>query len=284
MVRVIINADDLGKNQAVNAAIADGISRNCITSTTILANTTLWDEVHNIVSSYPHASYGVHLNLTEGKSLLNSEILRLDNIIDEQGNFTGSIRKTRYWKDRILNSIYEEWDAQIHLVKNIEGIAITHLDGHHHIHNDLIFAEILEALCKKHGIQAIRNKYHSPINGLRKVIGIPCKLMALIIPCSNGFQTKASDYKVVKYMKNQIEYYHWRNDVKSLIIPDYFDSYESALKRSEVYNGCRDNEVLELMCHPGHPNYSDEFSMVMRSEFQRKSECILISYKDLISE
>lgn len=45
----IINADDLGLSQEVNDTIRDSFSRGTITSSIILANTTLWDDVCDIV-------------------------------------------------------------------------------------------------------------------------------------------------------------------------------------------------------------------------------------------
>ena len=63
MIRIIINADDLGKDSQVNDKISEALQNGFITSSTIMANIELWDEVHKIVDANPKASFGVHLNL-----------------------------------------------------------------------------------------------------------------------------------------------------------------------------------------------------------------------------
>ena len=137
MINVIINADDLGKSSEVNSEIDYALSKGYISSSTILANTSHWPEIHRIVDSHPQASFGIHLNLSEGKALTNSEILKKYGIVDSRNIFTGNILQTLNSdkvEEDLREAIYDEWDAQLDLLINVERIRITHLDGHHHVH------------------------------------------------------------------------------------------------------------------------------------------------------
>lgn len=91
-VSIIINADDLGKNHIVNEAIREALSLGVISSSTIMANSSSWEEVHAIVDENPQASFGVHLNLTEGKALTASSVFHQMNIVDNDNCFTKRIR------------------------------------------------------------------------------------------------------------------------------------------------------------------------------------------------
>ena len=69
MKRLIINADDLGADEARNAGIFEGIQAGTVTSVSILPNgPALQDALNRIHSgSFRNVSWGVHLNLSEGK-------------------------------------------------------------------------------------------------------------------------------------------------------------------------------------------------------------------------
>ena len=92
MIRIIINADDLGKDSQVNDKISEALQNGYITSSTIMANTELWDEVHKIVDANPKASFGVHLNLTEGKALTKQPVFVERGVVDDNNCFTKKIR------------------------------------------------------------------------------------------------------------------------------------------------------------------------------------------------
>ena len=97
-VSIIINADDLGKSHIVNKAISEALSLRVITSSTIMANSSTWEEVHAIVKENTQASFGVHLNLTEGKALTDSMVFRQMNIVDnEKTVYLLKIRKRKIY-------------------------------------------------------------------------------------------------------------------------------------------------------------------------------------------
>ena len=63
---------------------------------------------------------------------------------------------------------------------------------------------------------------------------------------------------------------------------NYFNGYEQAL--SFIKKGCipNDNVVIELMCHPGHPSFEEEFNEIKKHTIEKLLPNIkLCSYKDL---
>lgn len=102
-MKLIINADDCGKNKEVNAAISHFIETGKITSTTVMANMDDLEGASRLFDEYQDSiSFGIHLNLTEGHPLRYSQEL-LDrgyyketaNVAGEKGNIYLNINQLR---------------------------------------------------------------------------------------------------------------------------------------------------------------------------------------------
>lgn len=280
MIKVIINADDLGKSHEVNIAIAEALRNKHITSSTIMANNQTWDEVHSIIRENSDASFGVHLNLTEGKALTDSKVLRRYGVVDNSNCFTKSIRKLNSYPVELQQAVYDELDAQINKVMNIEGISITHFDGHHHIHADYAFAEIICRLGEKYDVHKIRNRYYYPRG---KVYGA-LRLIARIPGLNNVLRKAKGSGKLGSILQREAENTCWQNKIKKVFTTtDYFNAY---LEQTEMLKGglhLSDNTVIELMCHPGHPDFLEEYMIIkdMAIEKNINSEVAYINYGEL---
>lgn len=280
MIKVIINADDLGLNHQVNEAIGNALRDGHITSSTILANSSTWDEVHQIVVANPQASFGIHLNLTEGKALTYSECFIANNVVDENNHFTKEIRKINITPE-ILNAIYEEWDAQLNKVINIEGIQISHIDGHHHIHQVSCFSEILIELIKKYNIRKIRNKYTLPNSHKKNALRMLISQFLNNDYVFNKVRDKRNIYPF-NIIYSILDDLRWKEQLSKFVsMTDYFDSYESFLKSLKNENNVKFNSLVELMCHPGHPLYKSEFEQVRNHEIEESLRQVeYISFND----
>lgn len=283
MIRVIINADDLGKSHEVNMAIGEALRENYVTSSTIMANSTTWEDVHTIVEENPQASFGVHLNLTEGLALTDSDVFRKYKIVDENNQFTKNIRITKYYPKELLNAIYDEWDAQINKIVNVEGIKITHLDGHHHIHREYSFLNLLISLIMKYDIHIVRNRYKYTAKKFKSIIiGTIEKLSAIscLFSLAHVLQRKGS---LFNYIYTIMEDSVWRREInRYIILTDFFNAYETQVKLIRSGYILPDNSTAELMCHPGHPDFTVEYEMIKNKEIEKGvSDIQLISYKNL---
>ena len=157
MKRLIINADDVGADEARNAGIFEAAVNGIVTSVSILANGPAFDDAikHIRLSSKNDVSYGIHINLSEGRPI--SSGLRI--ITGSDGLFLGKSFAIELFSrnngQAFEKDIITEIDAQMKMLINA-GIKVSHIDGHHHIH---IFPAVINAtisVAKRYNIPWIR--------------------------------------------------------------------------------------------------------------------------------
>jgi chitin disaccharide deacetylase len=153
-MELIINADDFGISEEVNLAIDELFRQGKINSTSMLSNGIHFLDAINLAKlGLYHDKIGVHLNLTEGIPL-TSDILKSTFFTDGK-SFTGKRRRLVFLTPKLKKLVYNEFDSQIRfLIEN--GIKPTHIDSHHHYHNEPGLITIVVALAKKHHIHNIR--------------------------------------------------------------------------------------------------------------------------------
>lgn len=150
MVKLIINADDFGYSEGVNAGIISAHKKGIVTSTTIMSNMPAYEDGIKLLRENKTLKCGVHLTMSCYKPLLKTH----KTIVDENGNFYRRVSNENL-KNMDKEEIYNEFCAQIDKV--IESkIEIDHIDSHHHIHT-------LEGL--KDVMEKILDKYNLPIRG-----------------------------------------------------------------------------------------------------------------------
>lgn len=277
MIKVIINADDCGNTPEVNAAIDEALSKGVISSTTIMANSKYLDVVHNMVERYPEASFGIHLNLTEGPSFTKSEVFRKYGIIDKEGCFIhGNTKRCSNPNEELKGAIKDEWDAQMNHLINIEHFKLSHVDGHHHCHALEGLEDVLVELMHKYGLTKARNRYHIPPVGIReKILGMASEFFYTIgIRRIPGIKLRIKLLNAfVNYNKTLLE-----GGIKR---PEYFESYD-IVATMKILASLEDNSTIELMCHPGLTDYKNEYDRVIINDL--KINCHntkMISYNEL---
>jgi chitin disaccharide deacetylase len=157
MKRLIINADDLGADEGRNDGILEAIRAGMVTSASILPNgPALQHALRGIrAGSFEKVSFGVHLNLTEGRPLAEG----LSCLTGPDGSFRGKADAHRLLiakGDAALRSeIASEAALQIDRLLDA-AIGITHVDGHQHVH---VFPAVLLTVAetaKSRGIRRMR--------------------------------------------------------------------------------------------------------------------------------
>lgn len=135
MKQLVVNADDLGADEERNAGIFDAVEAGSVTSVSILPNgPALEHALRGIRALNPdHVSFGVHLNLSEGRPIESG--LRL--ISGAGGRFRGKVPAqqllSRCQDSELEREIRREVSAQIMRILEA-GVAVDHLDGHQHVH------------------------------------------------------------------------------------------------------------------------------------------------------
>ncbi len=231
-MRIIVNADDCGYSEEVNADIEKCIQSHKITSTTILSNMNDFDGAISLYNKYSsYISFGIHLNLTEGTPLTFSQDLLNYGFYKRKESsivFNGAVFRYKYIPKTISSAIENELESQIK--KLLEAnVQISHIDSHHHIHTAFSIYPIVVKLAKRYNINKIRTLRNFPRKNL------------LDSALRNLWKTYAA------YNEIRLNY--------QLLKTNYFSSVEEFYMSKNILNK---NCTVELMCHPGGIYKSEE--------------------------
>jgi chitin disaccharide deacetylase len=155
-VRFIVNADDLGATESINDAIFTGIAESVITSATIMATGPALRSAARRSQQFPRASFGVHMNLTTHRPLTTNAALA--PLLDANGEFRRSGAYESKWSNSLVGAVAEEWIAQINAVR-LAGVAVSHIDSHHHVHTRPGAFRALKRAQRATGIRRVRTTW-----------------------------------------------------------------------------------------------------------------------------
>ena len=158
--RFILNADNLGLSKAFNKGILESYQEGFLKSTSIVANGEAFDEAINfIIPKCSDLGIGIHLNISEGKSLCTDLEFLTNSEQVFNNSFWDILIKSYSSKD---NSFFEEIEREFR--RQIEKVLskkqmITHIDSHKHIHSIPPIFEIVCRLAKEYGIKQVRTHF-----------------------------------------------------------------------------------------------------------------------------
>ena len=164
MKTLIINADDMGVSPAINDAVIKLYRKGAITGTSIIAPGEAFREACRVLKENGISRAGAHLTLTGKFRPTVSSGFSSKCLIDNDGYFPkgyfplaaklacGKVKKT---------ALREELAAQIEKIKG-EGLSVTHLDSHEHVHMLPWVMDIALELCSEFSIPYIRIPLESP--------------------------------------------------------------------------------------------------------------------------
>jgi len=128
-MKLIINSDDFGYSKGHNYGILRAHTHGLLSSTTLMANGS---EVHHAIDlalQHPTLDVGIHVVLDFKKPL--SDPSTIPSCVDALGNFRKlSLEEVYSLK---LDEVKQEIEAQISFLTN-QGLKLTHMDSHHHVH------------------------------------------------------------------------------------------------------------------------------------------------------
>jgi hopanoid biosynthesis associated protein HpnK len=244
---LIVNADDLGWTEGVNAGIAEAHRNGIVTSASLLANGAAFGAAVELARSTAGLGVGVHLNLSDGAPAAPRELV--PSLTNDAGEFAGGpenllLRMAK--RGLTLREVEQEWDAQIGKVRDA-GIEPTHLDGHKHVHMLPGLFEIALRLAKRHGIGAVRVAHEA--SNLRAALSAGDELHAGVV-LKQGVQARG-----LKLLARDAREQAQRAGISTA---DYFCGIAQTgeLTKEGLARLLRNlpEGTTELMCHPG---YSD---------------------------
>lgn len=156
--RLIVNADDFGFTSGVNRAIIEAHSHGIVTSSTLMAKGSAFQEAVNLARNTPDLSVGCHVVLIDGEPALDPDKLPS---LTASGRFRDGLQSfaLRALTRRVNEEdVFAEARAQIGKIQSA-GITVSHVDTHKHTH---LFPRIVRPLlraARECGVRAIRNPF-----------------------------------------------------------------------------------------------------------------------------
>jgi predicted glycoside hydrolase/deacetylase ChbG (UPF0249 family) len=150
---VIIHADDFGETLEITEGICLAIAAGVVTSTSVMVTMPgTAAALRRVPQLAGQASFGLHLNLCEGRPLT-----RAPSLTDAGGGF---LRKrtlaARALAGRLsLAQLEAEVAAQLGVLRDA-GVRISHLDGHKHLHQLPIVCAAVANVLPRFGIERVR--------------------------------------------------------------------------------------------------------------------------------
>jgi len=147
--KLIINADDFGRNPDNDQAIIDAFKRGIISSTSVLVTYDGFEAAAKELKKYPEFRAGVHLDFSSGRPITpKGKILSL---ADARGQFKAG-------DDKLAISNVNSKELEVEFAAQIQkfvasGLQFTHLDNHRpEIYFFPKLFEIVAKLASKHGV------------------------------------------------------------------------------------------------------------------------------------
>ncbi|MDD4013382.1 MAG: ChbG/HpnK family deacetylase [Candidatus Omnitrophica bacterium] len=155
MKKLIINADDLGVSDAVNEAAESCLKSAVITGVSVMPCGRRFREAAAMLRNMGFVEAGIHLTLTGGLKPISGGA---DSLRSSDGHFPANymhLARLSLTGRVKVRHVRDEFTAQIEALRN-EGLKITHIDGHEHVHMLPGILRCVIDLAKEHGIKYIR--------------------------------------------------------------------------------------------------------------------------------
>jgi predicted glycoside hydrolase/deacetylase ChbG (UPF0249 family) len=182
----------------------------------------------------------VHLVLTEHSPLVGAEAAA--SLVGPDGKFAphlAQLLRKQFRREIELTEVRIELDAQIARVRDA-GLAISHLDGHQHVHVLPGVARIVTELAAAHGVRAVRY----PAERVRGyMLGRLQHARRVAEQAVLGFFCAVSPLKRLRRSDDFVGF--------------YFGGRLDEANLATVLAGLPPGRTVELMCHPGGDDMRD---------------------------
>jgi len=233
-MHVIFNADDFGLSPGVNQGIIDACNHGVVHSATVMIGMTAVEQGIQLLPKAPNLALGVHLRLTAGKPLTCAP-----SLTDSNGQF---IVKEQFWQQAKFDDteLFNEMCCQVEQFI-ATGVALSHLDSHHHVHMHPYVQPIIVEVAKRYGV---------PLRG-------GATLGANPIPYSYHFSDVFYDKNIhVNNIMDVIKQHKKQTDVIEFMChPAYVDA---TLKQASSYTQQREMELATLCSQQLKEQLADE--------------------------
>lgn len=235
-IRLVVNADDFGISDRINAGIIEAHREGIVTATSLMAVGRAFEQAVQLSRAVPSLDVGVHLTVVFEAPLLRKN----SSLADGNGRFPASAGAftCRWLTGRIRKAdVRAEWSAQIERVLE-NGIRVSHLDSHQHVHILPGLFDLTRDLAARYGIPFVRVPVEDlraggppSLHGMARMLGATILRVLWMIGRRKGAATAKR---------------------RSLRFLGFQDGGRLNVERlRQLLGRLRPGEVHELMCHPG---------------------------------
>ena len=156
MVRIILNADDFGASASINTAVIRAHRQGVLTSASLMVTGDAAAEAVALARKAPALAVGLHLVVACGNAALPPD--QIPHLVDRDGFFPNDPLRAglRYYFSRASQAeLAAELEAQFERFA-ATGLALSHVDGHLHMHLHPTVLRLLLPLADKYGACGLR--------------------------------------------------------------------------------------------------------------------------------
>ena len=154
--RLIVNADDFGRSDAINQAVVRAHREGILTSASLMVNEPGSEDAVVLARQNPGLAVGLHLTLVCGHAA--SPPGRIPNLVDSNSAFSDKpvLAGLRYFVQPAVRSQLEREIAAQFEKFHAHGLKLDHVNGHLHFHMHPTVFGILMRRAREWGISHFR--------------------------------------------------------------------------------------------------------------------------------
>lgn len=154
--RLVVNADDFGRSQSINAAVIRAHREGILTSASLMVNEPAYQEAVALARENPGLGVGLHLTLLCGHSALSHR--DIPGLVNRDGEFSNDPVRAgfRYFaRNKLHEQLRQEICAQFKRFQET-GLPMDHVNGHLHMHFHPVVFRFLMDHFQEFGIRRLR--------------------------------------------------------------------------------------------------------------------------------
>jgi len=154
--RLIVTADDFGLTIPVNEAVEEGHRRGMLTAASLMVTGDAAADAVARARRLPKLGVGLHLVLVDGVPVLPPE--QIPDLVGSDGRFSPNVlaQGVRIFSlPSARRQLAAEIRAQLEAFR-ATGLALDHVNAHHHFHLHPTIQQTLLRLAREFGIRAVR--------------------------------------------------------------------------------------------------------------------------------
>jgi len=165
--RLICTADDFGLALPVNEAVEEAHRNGILTCASLMVTGTAATDAIRRARAMPALGVGLHLVLVDGCPALPPD--EIPDLVDADGRFhrkPAMIGTRIFFQKRLQQQVEREIRAQFALFRE-SGLALDHVNAHHHFHQHPTIVGMLLRMAEEFGIRSVRWPVEPPLPSWR---------------------------------------------------------------------------------------------------------------------